>query len=167
MKHRTREAVFNILANRPQGAIAVDLFAGTGALGLEAISRGAARAIFVESDRNMGAAIARSAAELGESERCELRGGDALAFLRGDSPASEAPWLVFVCPPYALYDSAAAALDDLLRRLADSAPTGSLLIVETPLEYDIGRLPATCEWELRRYSPALIAIAEIDGPPAP
>ena len=51
MKDRVREALFNLLGNAVEGKIAIDLFAGTGALGLEALSRGASRAVFIERHR--------------------------------------------------------------------------------------------------------------------
>lgn len=95
---RVRENLFNILANRglPEGAVVLDLFAGTGALGLEALSRGAARVTFVDTGAKalglIRANIARAAAE-GET-----------AVLQRDAtrlgPAAGAATLVFLDPPY-------------------------------------------------------------------
>lgn len=69
---RLRETLFNILAPRVAGARVLDLFAGTGAIGLEALSRGAAEVVFVERDRRAAALIARNAALCGASDRCVI-----------------------------------------------------------------------------------------------
>src|SRR5271154_4383856 len=65
MKDRVREALFNLLSTAVKGKVAIDLFAGTGALGLEALSRGAARAVFIERHRPTAQTIGRNAAALG------------------------------------------------------------------------------------------------------
>jgi len=65
MKDRVREALFNLLSNAVKGKVAIDLFAGTGALALEALSRGASRAVFIERHRPTAQAILRNSATLG------------------------------------------------------------------------------------------------------
>src|SRR5215471_5249106 len=87
---RAREALFNILshgrlaaAGAPFADAAVlDAFAGTGALGLEALSRGAAAAVFIERDPDAIAVLRRNVAALGESERAEILSGDATRPIR-------------------------------------------------------------------------------------
>lgn len=98
---RVREALFNLLASRmPFDGIAVlDLFAGSGALGLEALSRGAARAALVERHGPTLAVARANAAALGLTAQVRPVRADALAFLR--SPR-EAFGLAFADPPYAL-----------------------------------------------------------------
>ena len=95
---RVRETLFSMLASRLsfQDLRVADLFAGSGALGLEALSRGAATATFVERDSQAVAAIRRNADRLGASERVRLIGGSALAL-----PKSEPFDLIFADPPYA------------------------------------------------------------------
>jgi 16S rRNA (guanine966-N2)-methyltransferase len=97
---RTREAVFDILgADRVRGARALDLYAGTGALGIEALSRGAASADFVEGDRATAAQLLKNLAALGLADRSSVRvaGLDRTTLPRGLS----GPWdLVFLDPPY-------------------------------------------------------------------
>ena len=94
---RAREALFSMLASRLgsfEGLAVADLFAGTGALGLEALSRGAASCIFVETDRAAQGALRRNIARLGAGERAEIRAQDAVRLAGG-------PWhLVFLDPPY-------------------------------------------------------------------
>jgi 16S rRNA (guanine966-N2)-methyltransferase len=95
---RVREALFSMLASRIgsfEGLRAADLYAGSGALGLEALSRGAAFAVFVEADGSAQAAIKTNAAKLGVAERVRILGGSALALPRSD------PFdLIFADPPY-------------------------------------------------------------------
>lgn len=96
---RVREALFSMLASRLgsfEGLRVADLYAGSGALGLEALSRGAANATFVESERSAQEAIRANAAKLGVSDRIQILGGSALALPRSD------PFdLVLADPPYA------------------------------------------------------------------
>jgi len=94
---RVREAVFSILGPL-DGAAVLDLFAGSGALGIEALSRGAARATFVERAPAALRAIAANLEALGVD--ADVRARDVLAFV-GDAPAAGGPYdLVFLDPPY-------------------------------------------------------------------
>ncbi len=97
---RVREAIFNILGDVPVGVNVLDLFAGSGAMGLEALSRGAESAIFVDESPDARDVISSNAAALGVSERCLVLGGDAGDFLARQSPAAGKCSLVFVDPPY-------------------------------------------------------------------
>ena len=72
MKDRVREAVFNLLGKAVRGKHAIDLFAGTGALGLEALSRGATGATFIEQHHPTAKAIRQSAADLGVEATTEI-----------------------------------------------------------------------------------------------
>lgn len=96
---RVRETLFSMLASRLgtfEGLRVADLFAGSGALGLEALSRGAASATFIENDAQALASIRRSAEKLGASARVQIVAGSALALPRRD------PFdVVFADPPYA------------------------------------------------------------------
>lgn len=95
---RVRETVFNWLAPVVPGARCLDLYAGTGALGLEALSRGAAHCVFVEADA-VAVRQLRAALTLLHCESADVVPGDALKFLAG---APRPVDLVFVDPPYAL-----------------------------------------------------------------
>jgi 16S rRNA (guanine966-N2)-methyltransferase len=107
---RVRETLFNWLQPRIVGARVLDLFAGSGALGLEALSRGAARVCFVEQDRRAAGAIESLAREWQE-DGADVVSADALHWLA--NAAGMAPFdIVFLDPPYdsALLSAAAAAL---------------------------------------------------------
>ena len=96
---RLRETLFSMLASRVgsfEGLRVADLFAGSGALGLEALSRGAGSATFVESDGRAAAAITRNSEAFGASDRVRVVIGSALAL-----PRSEPFDLILADPPYA------------------------------------------------------------------
>jgi 16S rRNA (guanine966-N2)-methyltransferase len=95
---RVRESWFSILGSRIQGASVLDLFCGSGALGLEALSRGAAGAVFVDRSRKALQALERNIRELGAEDRARVVSGDALGFVKGLSPAAFD--LALVDPPY-------------------------------------------------------------------
>jgi 16S rRNA (guanine966-N2)-methyltransferase len=105
---RAREAMFNTLASLLEldGARALDLYAGTGAVGLEALSRGASAAVFVEFDRAARAVLERNIAAVG-LDGASVVATPVAAFLRARPPD---PFdLVFADPPYALDDDTLAA----------------------------------------------------------
>ncbi len=108
---RTREAIFNLVQSRIalHGAHVLDLFAGSGALGLEAVSRGAAAATFVEERGAALGTIRQNATALGVADRCTLHRADVLRFL--DSAPNARYDLVLADPPYAL--DAMARVPDL------------------------------------------------------
>ncbi|MBN2496894.1 MAG: 16S rRNA (guanine(966)-N(2))-methyltransferase RsmD [Deltaproteobacteria bacterium] len=95
---RIRESIFDLLGPGPTGPRALDLFAGTGALGIEALSRGSAQAVFVERDRRALALIRENLQRCGFRARAELLCRDALRFLRAE-PAEPFD-LILLDPPY-------------------------------------------------------------------
>lgn len=94
---KVREAWFSALADDVAGARVADLYAGSGALGIEALSRGAAHVHFVESDRRVAAVLDRNVRALGLADRARIVRGDALAWLDGRAVPFD---LVFADPPY-------------------------------------------------------------------
>lgn len=120
---RVKQTLFAILEPRMPGANVLDLFAGSGAAGIEALSRGAAHATFVERDRGAAAVIA---ANLGRThlagERARIVRAEALSWLTGPDAATRAPFdIVVVDPPYAETDLLAAVLAALGPHLAPGA----------------------------------------------
>ena len=121
---RVRETLFSMLASRLgtlEDLRVADLFAGSGALGLEALSRGAATATFVENDAAAAAAIRRNAEKLGAS--VQVLGGSALAL-----PRSEMFDLVFADPPYSP-GSGSAVVESVMK--AGWLAPGGWMSVET------------------------------------
>lgn len=101
MPSRVRESIFSILRGHAEGQNILDCFAGSGSMGLEAISRGAARCVFVERDKTVAGLVRRNIEALGVEDRCEVVQGDALgapALTRAPRPIH----LLFFDPPYKL-----------------------------------------------------------------
>src|SRR3954447_11662916 len=120
---RTREALFSMLASRLgtfEGLRVADLFAGTGALGLEALSRGAAHCTFVETDRQAIEALRRNIAKLAAGDRADVRAQSALHGVPGPFD------LVLMDPPYTSGFGPRA-----LAALADSIAPGAWISLET------------------------------------
>ena len=110
---RLREALFDILQTRIRGAVFVDAYAGTGAVGIEALSRGAAHAYFLESGRAALEAIRANVATLGLGRRATVAAGPVLRTL-GRQEAE----IFFLDPPYPLAREYGAALDLLGEKTA-------------------------------------------------
>jgi 16S rRNA (guanine966-N2)-methyltransferase len=143
---RVREALFSILGD-VEAASVLDLFCGTGALGIEALSRGASGATLVDTHTSLAR---RNVAELGIGERCEIVRSDARVFLR-----RERRWfdLVFCDPPYRLADRLRGDLDLLIPNVL--APGGRLIVegaARRPLRLS---LPAITE---RRYGDTVVTV---------
>ncbi len=156
---RTRVALFDILGPAVAGMRVLDLFAGTGAVGIEALSRGAARAVFVERDRDALRALRANLAALRLGrEQARVVAGDAVAVLPV-LEASEAPFdLVFLDPPYA-GDLAARALAALARG-ALLGPGARVVVqhsVRTPLPVPAGLRPGR---EPRRFGDTTLTFLE-------
>jgi 16S rRNA (guanine966-N2)-methyltransferase len=150
---RVREAVFAMLDTVRDERV-LDLFAGTGALGIEALSRGARRAVFVERDGRALAALSANLESLGLDEsEAELRRGEALGALRSARASEETYDLVLIDPPYRrageLGGELSLALEPLLQPLAR-------VVVESDR-----RAPLELPWEIekeRRYGDTTITI---------
>ena len=121
---KLRETLFNVVAARVRGARVLDGFAGTGAVGIEAVSRGAAHVTFVDRDRRATARVAENL------DRCRVEGGYAIiaapfrAALRGPLAADEFD-LIFLDPPY---DE--EGLDEILAAAGSHLADQGLLILE-------------------------------------
>jgi 16S rRNA (guanine966-N2)-methyltransferase len=121
---KLRETLFNILAPRVSGAAVLDLFAGTGAVGLESLSRGARHVVFVEHDRRAAALIAANVARCGVRDRCVIIRDTAERVLQ-KTIAGEPFDLVMLDPPY---DH--AALEPVIARAGTHLAPGGLLVLE-------------------------------------
>ena len=160
---RAREALFDILAHgrfgeRPvyEEARVLDAFAGTGAFGLEALSRGAAQASFIEKDRAALAALGANIAALGEQKNAAVLAGDALRPPRAGAPAS----LAFLDPPYG-EDAAAPALVALAA--AGWLAPEALAVVEMAARQTLTPPEGFTLLEERRYGAARIVFLRFGG----
>jgi len=141
-----RQAVFSSLGARVPGARFLDLFAGSGAYGLEALSRGAAGGIFVEKNAKAAACVRQNITAV-----CKSVGradGEALTLMHADAltaPLGEAPDLVFIDPPYEIISAVAPVLFARLTELLAAKPE-ALVMFEAPGVIEL----APAGWELRK-----------------
>ena len=166
MKDRVREAVFNLLGHAVEGTHAFDLFAGTGALGLEAVSRGAVRATFIERHYPTAKVIEQNIATLEITDRTEVVFGDAFSWSASFSPASSPPLTVFCSPPYDFYVERRDAMLGMIAHWVKSAPASSLIVVEADERLDFADLAPLGEWDVRPYFPAVVGILVTAATPA-
>lgn len=133
---RVKEGIFNIIQFDIEGRKVLDLFAGTGQLGIEALSRGAASAVFVEQRRDAAALIRDNLKITDLSDRGRIVNGEALAFLASSKEKFD---LIFIDPPYAanLWESALEAISRF-----DILSNHGIIICESPLEREMPEMKA-------------------------
>jgi 16S rRNA (guanine966-N2)-methyltransferase len=154
---RVREAAFNLLGpGAAEEATVLDLFAGSGAMGLEALSRGAAHATFVESDREACRTINRNLDKLGFDDATVLC-QDALTALRTDARQGTRYDLVLLDPPYKRFSSLQKAM---IRHLPEIVSAGGTLLVETAAEEEPD-LPLA-KRTTRRYGSARLTLFDAE-----
>lgn len=165
MRDSVRENLFNILGRACRGTIAFDLFAGTGVLGLESISRGSTSAVLVEPMRKAFAQIRDTTERLGIEDKVRLVMGDAFALadqlLKPSSPEDDTAWIVFLSPPYRMWTDPELypKLKSIILRVQQYAPPGSVLVVETDNTFDLEQLPPG-DWDIRTYGITHLAFLE-------
>lgn len=172
MKDNIREAVFNLVGGWVPGKVVFDLFAGTGAMGLEAISRGATQAVLVERHIPTVRIIEENVRLLGDDLPVTIETSDSFfwirQFLKDPELRPKDPWVVFFCPPYADFVEKPEHLLAAIKGMAAAAPEGSLVVVESDSRFDVSQLPdvqlddtestPTRPWVTRKYSPAVVSV---------
>jgi 16S rRNA (guanine966-N2)-methyltransferase len=148
---RVREAVFSILAG-VDGASVLDLFCGSGALGIEAVSRGAAHAVLVDEDTTAAGA---NVEKIGLGEDVDLVRSDAIAFLRSEQGKYD---LVLLDPPYTLADPMKAELTELV---PEALAAGGRVVAESSPQSPLD-LPLDLQTE-RRYGDSMIRVYTARG----
>ncbi|HEV3167106.1 MAG TPA: 16S rRNA (guanine(966)-N(2))-methyltransferase RsmD [Isosphaeraceae bacterium] len=157
-----RESLFNILGEVVEDRLVIDLFAGTGALGLEALSRGAVRAIFVEKNRANVMLIKRNLVTLRYEDRATVLPTDVFRWVRGFDPIGDEPLVVFIDPPYREYENHPRRVQDLLTELLGKLPQDSVIAVEASRALGADILPEPDTWDVRRYGGTQIAIRMVE-----
>lgn len=158
---RVRQALFNVLEHGParfdfEGARVLDLFAGSGALGLEALSRGARCAMFIEESPTARAAIRRNVEALGLTGVTKIRRRDATKL--GEAGMLQPFRLIFCDPPYGKR-LAERALEEAI----DGGWTeqGAIAVLEESIDVAVSWPPSFREIDRRRYGDTQIAIARV------
>jgi 16S rRNA (guanine966-N2)-methyltransferase len=127
---RLRETLFNVLAPRIQEATFLDLYAGSGAVGLEALSRGAQRVVFVERAPVALKAMSLNLTRLGLTQGFDIQSSSVSAYLRRARNKAEGFDIVFLDPPYDAAEEYAASLEQLGKARTGLLTTGSVVIAE-------------------------------------
>jgi 16S rRNA (guanine966-N2)-methyltransferase len=155
---RVKESLFSALGpDRVVGATVLDLYAGSGALGIEALSRGAATALFVDRDRDAQSAIRRNLTSTGLAARGRVRRSSVLSFLA--HAADEGPFdLVFVDPPYELGVAEIARVFDELSQPGALASGAAVVLERSTRDGE----PDLAGWQIgwrRAYGDTLLVVA--------
>lgn len=154
---RTKEALFNILAGDVRGSAWWDLFAGTGAVGIEALSRGASFVRFSDLNRAPVDTVKWNLEHCGFSARAEVRRGDAFSMLAA-RPDKQFEF-IYIAPPQfkGMWSAALLALDENPGWLTE---TGWAIVQIAPKEYDTPDLGALEEVDQRKYGSTLLVFYE-------
>ena len=153
---KVREALFSILGPPREGDRVLDLFAGSGGVGLEALSRGVAHATFVDSARAALDALRHNVTTLGMASRSTIVSGDAVRLVTTLRPAPNAAWRwIFIDPPYAS-DLAVRAASAIPAEVMDS--TTAVVIEHDRRNAPPEQLGSLLRTDLRRYGDTLISV---------
>lgn len=145
-----REALFSILGNAVPIRLFVDVFAGTGVHGLEALSRGAPAAYFIERDIRLAGDIEKHLRTFGLIKQAKLFRTDAYRWLAAWQPPAE-PVNVFVSPPFADLQERPEEMVGALTQLQGRVADDSVLILQSEREAAIDDSPPLQDWERRTY----------------
>jgi 16S rRNA (guanine966-N2)-methyltransferase len=152
-----REALFSILGDAVPDRVFYDVFAGTGAVGLEAVSRGASSARLIEQDPKLAANIQKAADKFGVADRVQVLRADAYRWAERWVPNPGVPVNLFLSPPFP--DLTGAKLGEFLRmvdHLWAKAPDGSVLTLQVEAGFPVDQLPDLEAWDVREYSRNLL-----------
>ena len=159
---RVREALFSRLGERPADAVVVDLFAGSGSLGLEALSRGARSAVFVEAAAPALTALRKNIEELGARDAARIAAMDAFEFLAQPRGRVAGVTLLFADPPYG--EVAAQVAASLETASAIAWGPGAVRVIECATHGgDWATPPGWRRWPERRYGDTRVVIEELEG----
>jgi 16S rRNA (guanine(966)-N(2))-methyltransferase RsmD len=163
---RVREALFSILGNAVPDRPFLDVFAGTGVVGLEALSRGASSVTFVERDFRLVGDLERHLEAFGVADRATIARSDVYRWVeRWQAP--DEPVTVFISPPFADFER---RLDDLLNAVAllqQKSQPGSVIVLQSESSATLDELPERAAWDERRYgrNHLLIWVKEAESAP--
>jgi 16S rRNA (guanine966-N2)-methyltransferase len=162
-----REALFSILGNAVPNRIFFDIFAGTGVVGFEAISRGASEARLIEGTAKQASEIQRYVDRFGVSNCVQVLRADAYRWAERWMPINNQPVNLFFSPPFP--DLVPPKLDEFLamvRHLYEKAPIDSVLTIQAEDGFPIDSLDAVPAWDVRKYGRNLL-LFRVKEAPAP
>ena len=159
-----REALFSILGNAVPDRAFFDVFAGTGVVGLEALSRGASKVTFVERDFRLIADLERHIQKFDVADRARIARGDVYRWIeRWQAP--DEPVTVFLSPPFRDFEHRLDGLLNVVALLQQRVAPGSVLVLQAEDTAMLDELPACAEWDERRYGRNVLLIWVKNEPP--
>jgi len=161
-----REALFSILGNAVPGRLFYDVFAGTGVVGMEAVSRGATGCRSIEKDGRLGAEIQRYATEFGVADKIQVLKADVYRWAERWTPPGNAPVTLFLSPPFPDLSEKADEFLALVTQLLDKAPDESVLVIQAEDGFPLDRLPDLPAWDVRKYGRNML-LFRVKGEPVP
>jgi len=154
-----REALFSILGHAVPNRPFIDLFAGTGVNGLEALSRGASHVTFVERDNRLADAIEKHANEFKVMDRATIVRGDVYRWIGRWRSRGEAI-NIYLSPPFADLTERIDDFNQSLAMIQQSLPAESVLTVQLEEGFDFATLPDSENWDIRTYGRNILAFWE-------
>ena len=151
-----REALFSILGNAVPGRVFYDVFAGTGVVGLEAVSRGATSARLIEKDARQVADIQKYAQQFGVADRVQVLKADVYRWAERWIVPGKDPVNLFLSPPFPDLSQKAEEFLTLVRTLLDKAPDDSVLTIQAEEGFPLDKLPDVDLWDVRSYGRNLL-----------
>ena len=145
-----REALFSILGNAVPDRPFFDIFAGTGVVGLEAISRGASSVTFIERDFRLIAELERHIEAFGVDENARISRSDVYRWIEHwQAPAD--PVTVFLSPPFRDFEQRLEGLQNVIAQLQERVQPGSVIVLQAESKAPLDELPSRMKWDERGY----------------
>jgi 16S rRNA (guanine966-N2)-methyltransferase len=161
---RVREALFSILGNAVPDRPFFDIFAGTGVVGVEALSRGAAVVTFIERDFRLIGDLERHIGEFGIGARSRIARTDVYRWIeRWQAP--DEPVTVFLSPPFRDFEHRLDELLAVIAQLQARVSPGSVIVLQAESKATLDELPSRPDWDERRYGRNHLLIWVKDEPP--
>ncbi len=160
-----REALFSMLGNAVPDRLFIDIFAGTGALGMEALSRGASSAFFIERDLRLSQAIEKHLREFDLNRSAKLFRTDCYRWIAAWIPSKD-PVNVFLSPPF---DDLTAKTDDLMQAikiLQTKVAEDSVIVLQSEVGSPLEKIDELRTWETRKYGRNILLIWQREITPA-
>ena len=167
MKNRVREAMFNLVGPWVKNTYTIDLFAGTGAVGLESVSRGSIGATLIEKHFPTARIIQDNVRSLSLEGNVDVVSGDAFHWLDHRmvsefQPPGGIPWSMFFCPPYDFYIERQQEMLRMINTMLGRSPQGSRVIIESDTRFSHDVLPEPELWDVREYAPAVLMVRRFE-----
>ncbi len=159
-----REAFFSIMGNAIPGRVFYDVFAGTGVVGLEAVSRGAAAARMIENDPRQAADIQKHADQFGVAPEVQVLRADAYRWAASWLPPDR-PVNVFISPPFIDLHERFGEFMNLVRTVLAKAAPESVVTLQVERGFPVAMLPDAANWDVRRYGRNLLLLYVVPEPP--